>query len=105
MNTPFLVLLGLLTLGPVGVFSAITAQEVSSPGVSAVVSEEGGVFIAPQGGVSDQTLTTTIRDPDHPEQPWTITTHRRPGESKSAFIKRHRDMVEAVREALVEDGE
>ena len=47
-----------------------------------------------------QTLTTTVQDPDHPDEPWVVTTHHRPGESHSAFIQRHRGMVRAVRLSL-----
>jgi hypothetical protein len=47
-----------------------------------------------------QTLTTTVQDPDNPEEPWVVTTYRRSGESLQAFVRRHREMVDAVREAL-----
>jgi hypothetical protein len=50
--------------------------------------------------VSDQTLTTTVHDSENPDEPWIVTTHRRRDESQSAFIKRHREMVGAVRDAL-----
>ncbi len=51
---------------------------------------------------SDQVLTTSVQDPGHPEEPWVVTTYRRPDESYPAFIKRHRDTVNAVRDALQE---
>ena len=50
-----------------------------------------------------QTLTTSVQDPSNSEEPWVVTTHRRPGESQSAFIKRHMEMVKAVRDALGPD--
>jgi hypothetical protein len=50
--------------------------------------------------VPEQTITTTIIDDHNPDEPWVVTTYRRPGESMAAFIKRHREMIEAVREAL-----
>ena len=48
----------------------------------------------------EQVLTTTVQDKAHPGEPWVVTTYRRADESFEAFIKRHREMVEAVREAL-----
>ena len=48
----------------------------------------------------DQTITTTVQDPKHPDEPWVVTTYKKIDESKEAFIKRHQEMVEAVREAL-----
>ena len=52
------------------------------------------------GTVPEQVLTTTIKDPEHPGEPWVVTSYRRPDESEPAFIKRHLDMVAAVRAAL-----
>ena len=49
---------------------------------------------------SDQTMATTIQDPGNPDEPWVVTTYRRRGESIQAFIRRHRDIVESVRDAL-----
>jgi hypothetical protein len=48
----------------------------------------------------EQVLTTTVQDPGHPGEPWVVTTYRRADESFESFIRRHRDMVEAVRKAL-----
>jgi hypothetical protein len=48
----------------------------------------------------EQVLSTTVQDPNHPGEPWVVTTYRRPDESFEAFIRRHRDMVDAVRKAL-----
>jgi len=48
----------------------------------------------------EQQLTTTVGVPQHPLEPWTVTTFRRPGESTEAFIRRHRITVDAVRAAL-----
>lgn len=84
-------------------------SEVAS-GSSRVLVHASGAAIAASGmssggGVnssSDQILTTTIQDPNHPEEPWVVTTYRRDGESLGAFIKRHREMVDAVRDALEE---
>ena len=49
---------------------------------------------------SDQVLTTTVQDPKHPDEPWTVTTYRRPDESIPAFIRRHKETVDGVREVL-----
>ena len=80
--------------------------------VATVVALPGNVlhlFTAPAvvpGGASvtgttpDQVLTTTVKDPDHPDEPWVVTTYRRPDESEPAFLKRHLEMVQAVRAAL-----
>lgn len=48
----------------------------------------------------EQVLSTTVQDPNHPGEPWVVTTYRRADESFEAFIRRHRDMVDAVRKAL-----
>lgn len=48
----------------------------------------------------EQVLTTTIKDPQHPDEPWTVTTYRREDESFEAFVTRHKNMCEAVRQAL-----
>jgi hypothetical protein len=48
----------------------------------------------------DQTLQTTIQDPRHEDEPWVVTTYRRDGESELAFVKRHGEMVDAVRAHL-----
>ena len=48
----------------------------------------------------DQTLTTTVEDPKHPGEPWVVTSYRKYDESELAFVRRHLEMVEAVREAL-----
>ena len=47
-----------------------------------------------------QTLTTTVQDPSHPDEPWTINTYRADGESQQAWVRRHAEGVAAVREAL-----
>jgi hypothetical protein len=52
------------------------------------------------GTAPDQVLTTTVQDPAHPNEPWVVTTYRRPDESEPAFLKRHLEMVAAVRAAL-----
>ena|SRR5688572_10330618 len=65
------------------------------PGPAVLVA--GGTGTAP---VPEQVLSTTVQDPGHPGEPWVVTTYRTPDESFEAFIKRHREMVEAVREAL-----
>lgn len=65
----------------------------------------GGLHFVPllggQGGTTpEQVLTTTVQDPAHPGEPWVVSSYRRPDESEPAFIKRHLEMVEAVRAAL-----
>lgn len=52
----------------------------------------------PQAG--DSVLEVSIVDPAHPDQPWIVTTFRRDDESIPAFVRRHRDTVDAVRSAL-----
>jgi hypothetical protein len=79
-------------------------QEVATvlavPGVrSLVLATTGGGTTAP---TPEQVLTTTVQDPGHPGEPWVVTTYRRPDESFEAFIRRHKDMVEAVRKALAD---
>lgn len=54
----------------------------------------------PSVNAPEQSLVTTVQDVTNPEEPWIITTYRKPGESQQAFVKRHRDMVNAVRDAL-----
>jgi len=49
---------------------------------------------------SDQILGTTVQDPSFPNEPWEVTTYRREGESYAAFIRRHRETVNAVRAEL-----
>ena len=73
------------------------AVVVAIPGVRALVLASGGGTTAP---TPEQVLTTTVQDPGHPGEPWVVTTYRRPDESFEAFIRRHKDMVEAVRKAL-----
>lgn len=46
------------------------------------------------------TLTTTVEDPRHPNEPWVVTTIPRDDESIEAVVARHLAMVEAVRRAL-----
>ena len=60
----------------------------------------GWIESAQHEPVSDQRLETTVQDPQHPQEPWICTTFRRPDESYPAFIKRHKDTVDAVREVL-----
>jgi hypothetical protein len=49
---------------------------------------------------AEGTLTTTVKDPAHPDEPWVVTSFIRLDESFQAFALRHREMVEAVRAAL-----
>lgn len=72
---------------------------------STVQSGEAQVAVFSVGGggkkdITEQTLTTTVEDPKHPGEPWIVTTYRRQDESELAFIKRHGEIVDAVREAL-----
>lgn len=84
----------------------ITNGEVASSIVSGVF-EDGTLTpgIRVEGDFSSrskttQTISTTIQDSENPEEPWVVTTYRRPGESHQAFLNRHRDMVNSVRDAL-----
>jgi hypothetical protein len=105
-------LLSCLAWGPSRGSAATGALEVvarvnrSGEVVATVVAMKSGpAFLLPggtgsSGTVPEQVLTTTVQDPSHPDEPWVVTTYRRAEESFEAFIKRHREMVEAVREAL-----
>jgi hypothetical protein len=53
-----------------------------------------------QRNPADQTLQTTVIDPNHPEEPWIVTTYKREDESYPRFITRHKQVVDAVREVL-----
>ena len=71
----------------------------------AVELPEGALHFVPgalgqDGTVPEQVLTTTVQDPAHPGEPWVVSSYRRPDESEPAFIKRHLEMVAAVRAAL-----
>jgi hypothetical protein len=71
--------------------------------VASISNGTVGVTYVDTRGVTDQpdqTISTTIEDPNHPGEPWTVITYRRKDESFEAFVKRHKDMVEAVRKAL-----
>ena len=71
----------------------------TSAGASVLVPSNATNPGGPNVG-SDQVLSTTVQDPNNPKEPWEITTYRRSGESAPAFIKRHKDMVDSVRDAL-----
>jgi len=78
------------------------AAVIAVPGVRSLLltaSSTGGGTTAP---TPEQVLTTTVQDPSHPGEPWVVTTYRRPDESFEAFIRRHKDMIEAVRKALAD---
>ena len=49
---------------------------------------------------ADSSITTSVRDPEHPAEPWIVTSFRLPDESDMAFTTRHFRMVDAVRRAL-----
>ena len=96
------------TTGAAEVVARVThaGQEVAAvlavPGVRPFLltaSTAGGGTTAP---TPEQVLTTTVQDPSHPGEPWVVTTYRRPDESFEAFIRRHKDMIEAVRKALAD---
>ena len=78
-------------------------QEVRAGHHQATIIED--VPAAAQGmdsrTVNPSRLTTSVQDPAHPGEPWVIVTYQRAGESNAAFIRRHRDLVAAVREALL----
>jgi hypothetical protein len=91
------------TTGAVEVVARVSSCRVA---VATVVAFEPGPCVMLAGGagapapVPEQVLTTTVQDPEHPGEPWVVTTYRRVDESFEAFIKRHREMVDAVRAAL-----
>jgi hypothetical protein len=82
---------------PGGVSVALVSIAAEPPLLLAPAPEAGS---RTNGTAPEQVLTTTVQDPAHPGEPWVVTTYRRPDESFEAFIKRHREMVEAVRRAL-----
>jgi hypothetical protein len=47
-----------------------------------------------------QTLSTTVKDPDAPEEPITVTTIRGVTESAIEFWRRHDEMVRLVRKQV-----
>jgi len=89
-----------------GALRVVARLECSGDVVASVVAAGHGPALLVAGGTGsptpapEQVLTTTVQDPNHPAEPWVVTTYRRPDESFEAFIKRHREMVEAVRKAL-----
>jgi hypothetical protein len=46
------------------------------------------------------TLSTTVKDPKNPSEPWVVTTTRLPKESMIDFLKRHQKNVTAVKHFL-----
>ncbi len=50
------------------------------------------------------TLTTTVKDPENPEEPTTCTSTRGSNESMGDFLRRHRELVAAVRKAFARKG-
>jgi len=76
--------------------SAVATVVALDPGPSVLLAGGSGT----PATVPEQVLTTTVQDPAHPGEPWVVTTYRRTDESFEAFIKRHREMVDAVRQAL-----
>ncbi len=89
----------------VALFAVPSIPLIASGMQSATVSSGSAeVAIYTVGGgpstIPDQMLETIVRDPNNPKEPWTVTSYRRPDESDEAFIKRHLDMVKAVRAAL-----
>jgi hypothetical protein len=90
-----------------GIEVAASVQRGGKTVASVVTVESSSLFLLVPGAgtpatAPEQVLTTTVQDPNHPSEPWVVTTYRRPDESFDAFIKRHREMVEAVRKALTE---
>lgn len=49
---------------------------------------------------AEQVLTTVVEDPRNPKEPWTVVSYRTTDESMEAFIKRHKDTVDGVRNIL-----
>jgi hypothetical protein len=99
---PWVPATGSATTGAVQVVARIErAREAVATVVAAGVT---GPTLLVAGGpgtpAPEQVLTTTVQDPGHPGEPWVVTTYRRADESFEAFIKRHREMVDAVRDAL-----
>jgi hypothetical protein len=96
---------GPATTGAIEVVARVNhaGQEVAAV---LAVPGSGVLLLAPANGTNapqpEQVLTTTVQDPGHPGEPWVVTTYRRADESFEAFIRRHRDMVDAVRKALTE---
>ena len=77
-----------------------TAIVRNAPAAAAVVPAPVVSMAADSRDKTEGQLTTEVKDPRHPEEPWIITTYRLPDESAGAFVTRHMDAVEAVRSAL-----
>lgn len=90
----------MLALAGLGGWRLQQDQKLSVPGEAIVLTPDGPAPPSAPSERDDQKLETTVQDPGHPEEPWVVTTYRRDGESLGAFIKRHRELVDAVREAL-----
>jgi hypothetical protein len=114
MLQALLALLSCLAWSPVssptttGAVEVVARVNCSGQEVATVLAAAGfpSLFLAAGTGTGtpattpEQVLSTTVQDPNHPGEPWVVTTYRRAEESFESFIRRHRDMVDAVRKAL-----
>lgn len=89
-------------VGLTGLGFLISQDQTVDSGAVTATATSAGTVVGPAGGQDqpEQTIQTTIPDPRYPDEPWVVVTYRKPGESPGAFIKRHRDMVDAIRKAL-----
>ncbi len=67
-----------------------------------VVIDGTGYSTRADGVIPDMTqkVETSIQDPNYPAEPWVVTTYRKDAESVQAFMRRHSEMVNSVREHL-----
>ena len=47
-----------------------------------------------------ETLTTTVKDPKHPDEPWVVTTTREKGETWLHFMQRHQSNITKIHHFL-----
>ncbi len=89
-------LVALFAVPALPIISYFQSATVSSGSAEVAIYTVGGG----PGTTPDQVLETTVVDPNNPKEPWRVTSYRRPDESEESFVRRHLDMVKAVREAL-----
>ena len=80
-----------------GMAIATTNQQYLDPR-GAIVQPQTTAVHPPD--LADQTISTVLQDPEHPDEPWEVISLKRDGESSHAFVRRHRELVEAVRDEL-----
>ena len=85
-----------------GSFLILNPMSNGPAAISGIYNQALAISTADAANQVERQITTTIKDHNHPDEPWVVTTYGLPDESDIALIKRHGDMVEAVRRALNE---